>query len=191
MKIICDFSVFYLDETLPKGSLLIECGHLLEKKKYQIRFFNTINFKKSLHYNPFHYIHSEKDILKLANVLITNTDGGQKSGDPFWRNAEMLLYCALMGYIFYEAPPHEQNFNTLVAMINAMEVREDDDNFKNPVDLLFDALEEKDPDHFAVHQYHKYKLAAGVVCSKRLLNQMIWKSLRTHNFTYRRKETKP
>ena len=140
--------------TDPKGILLIECGHLLEKKKYQIRFFNTINFKKSLHYNPFHYIHSEKDILKLANVLITNTDGGQKSGDPFWRNAEMLLYCALMGYIFYEAPPHEQNFNTLVAMINAMEVREDDDNFKNPVDLLFDALEEKDPDHFAVRQYH-------------------------------------
>ena len=152
--------------TDPKGSLLIECGHLLEKKKHQIRFFNTINFKKSLHYNPFHYIHSEKDILKLANVLITNTDGGQKSGDPFWRNAEMLLYCALMGYIFYEAPPHEQNFNTLVAMINAMEVREDDDNFKNPVDLLFDALEEKDPDHFAVRQYHKYKLAAGDICSK-------------------------
>ena len=155
MKIICNISVFYLDKTVPKGSLLIECGHLLEKKKYQIRFFNTINFKKSLHYNPFHYIHSEKDILKLANVLITNTDGGQKSGDPFWRNAKMLLYCALMGYIFYEAPPHEQNFNTLVAMINAMEVHEDDDNFKNPVDLLFDALEEKDPDHFAVRQYHK------------------------------------
>jgi hypothetical protein len=167
--------------TDPKGSLLIECGHLLEKKKYQIRFFNTINFKKSLHYNPFHYIHSEKDILKLANVLITNTDGGQKSGDPFWRNAEMLLYCALMGYIFYEAPPHEQNFNTLVAMINAMEVREDDDNFKNPVDLLFDALEEKDPDHFAVRQYHKYKLAAGVVCFKRLLNQLIRKPLKTHS----------
>ena len=122
--------------TDPKGSLLIECGHLLEKKKYQIRFFNTINFKKSLHYNPFHYIHSEKDILKLANVLITNTGGGQKSGDPFWRNAEMLLYCALMGYIFYEAPPHEQNFNTLVAMINAMEVREDDDNFKNRATLI-------------------------------------------------------
>ena len=160
--------------TDPKGSLLIECGHLLEKKKYQIRFFNTINFKKSLHYNPFHYIHSEKDILKLANVLITNTDGGQKSSDPFWRNAEMLLYCALMGYIFYEAPPHEQNFNTLVAMINAMEVREDDDNFKNPVDLLFDALEEKDPDHFAVRQYHKYKLAAGVVCSKYPLNHEIF-----------------
>ena len=175
-KYPCSFVV-----TDPKGSLLIECGHLLEKKKYQIRFFNTINFKKSLHYNPFHYIHSEKDILKLANVLITNTDGGQKSGDPFWRNAEMLLYCALMGYIFYEAPPHEQNFNTLVAMINAMEVREDDDNFKNPVDLLFDALEEKDPDHFAVRQYHKYKLAAGVVCSKRLLNQAVGKSLRTHN----------
>ena len=160
--------------TDPKGILLIECGHLLEKKKYQIRFFNTINFKKSLHYNPFHYIHSEKDILKLANVLITNTDGGQKSSDPFWRNAEMLLYCALMGYIFYEAPPHEQNFNTLVAMINAMEVREDDDNFKNPVDLLFDALEEKDPDHFAVRQYHKYKLAAGVVCSKYPLNHEIF-----------------
>ena len=104
--------------------------------------------------------------MKLANVLITNTDGGQRSGDPFWRNAEMLLYCALMGYIFYEAPPHEQNFNTLVAMINAMEVREDDDNFKNPVDLLFDALEEKDPDHFAVRQYKKFKLAAGDVCSK-------------------------
>ena len=154
--------------TDPKGSLLIECGHLLEKKKYQIRFFNTINFKKSLHYNPFHYIHSEKDILKLANVLITNTDGGQKSGDPFWRNAEMLLYCALMGYIFYEAPPHEQNFNTLVAMINAMEVREDDDNFKNPVDLLFDTLEEKDPDHFAVRQYHKYKLAAGAALLLRM-----------------------
>lgn len=156
--------------TDPKGSLLIECGHLLEKKKYQIRFFNTINFKKSLHYNPFHYIHSEKDILKLANVLITNTDGGQKSSDPFWRNAEMLLYCALMGYIFYEAPPHEQNFNTLVAMINAMEVREDDDNFKNPVDLLFDALEEKDPDHFAVRQYHKYKLAAGKTAKSILIS---------------------
>ena len=112
--------------------------------------------------------------MKLANVLITNTDGGQKSSDPFWRNAEMLLYCALMGYIFYEAPSHEQNFNTLVAMINAMEVREDDDNFKNPVDLLFDALEEKDPDHFAVRQYHKYKLAAGVVCSKYPLNHEIF-----------------
>ena len=114
-----------------------------------------------------------------------------KAGDDFWVKAETLLYTALIGYIYYEAPANEQNFATLVEMLNAMEVREDDESFKNAVDLLFDALEQKDPDHFALRQYKKYKLAAGVVCSKRLLNQMIWKSLRTHNFTYRRKETKP
>ena len=145
-----------------------------------------------MHYNPFHYIRSEKDILKLVNTIIANTKGdGEKSGEDFWVKAERLLYCALIGYIYYEAPEEEQNFSTLLEMINAMEVREDDEEFKNAVDLMFDELKERDPGHFAVRQYAKYKLAAGVVCSKRLLNQMIWKSLRTHNFTYRRKGTKP
>ena len=177
--------------TDPKGGLICEVGHLLRRNKYRIKVVNTINFKKSMHYNPFAYIHSEKDILKLVTTLIANTQGDGKSGDDFWRKAETLLYTALIGYLWYEAPVEEQNFATLIEMINTMEVREDDEEFKNPVDLIFEELASRDPGHFAVRQYAKYRLAAGVVCSKRLLNQMIWKSLRTHNFTYRRKETKP
>ena len=178
--------------TDPKGTVLIECGKLLQRGRYKIKVLNTINFKKSMKYNPFAYLRSEKDILKLVNTIIANTKGdGDKSGEDFWVKAEKLYYTALIGYIWYEAPDEEKNFTTLLEMINASEAREDDEDFKNPVDLMFERLEEKDPEHFAVKQYKKYKLAAGVVCSKRLLNQMIWKSLRTHNFTYRRKETKP
>ena len=173
----CSFVV-----TDPKGSIVVECGKMLRRKGYRIKIMNTINFKKSHHYNPFSYIHSEKDILKLVNCLIVNTKGeGGKSGDDFWLKAETLLYTALIGYIHYEAPEEEQNFSTLLEMINAMEVREDDEEFKNAVDLMFDELKERDPGHFAVRQYAKYKLAAGVVCSKRLLNQAVEKSLRTHN----------
>ena len=137
---------------------------------YQIKVFNTINFKKSMHYNPFAYLHSEKDILKLVTVLIANTKGEGKSGDDFWVKAETLLYTALIGYIYYEAPKNEQNFSTLIEMINAMEVREDDESFKNAVDLLFDALEQKDPDHFALRQYKKYKLAAGKTAKSILIS---------------------
>ena len=132
---------------------------------------NTINFSKSQHYNPFAYIHSEKDILKLVTTLIANTKGEQKGGDEFWTKAETLLYTALIAYLHYESPPHEQNFSTLAEMIGAMEVREEDEEFKNIIDLMFDALAEKDPEHFAVRQYRKYKLAAGVICSKGLFNQ--------------------
>ena len=188
--------------TDPKGTVLVECGKMLQRgtpkldkdgkpmrnekgkiiyEPYKIRVFNTINFQKSMHFNPFAYIHSEKDILKIVTTLIANTKGEGKAGDDFWVKAETLLYTALIGYIYYEAPVNEQNFATLVEMLNAMEVREDDESFKNAVDLLFDALEQKDPDHFALRQYKKYKLAAGVVCSKRLLNQAVGKSLRTHN----------
>jgi type IV secretion system protein VirD4 len=147
--------------TDPKGSLVNECGHLLEQNNYKVKVFNTINFKKSMHYNPFAYIHSEKDILKLVNTLIVNTKGDGKSGDEFWTKAETLLYTALIGYIHYEAPPEEQNFSTLLEFINAMEVREDDESFKNPVDLMFEELAAQKPDHFAVRQYAKYSLAAG------------------------------
>ena len=146
-----------------------------------MKVFNTINFSKSMHYNPFAYLHSEKDILKLVTTLIANTKGESKGGDDFWLKAETLLYTALIGYIHYEAPEEEQNFSTLLEMINAMEVREDDEEFKNPVDLMFEELAEKDPDHFAVRQYAKYKLAAGVVCFRRLLNQSIGKSPKTYN----------
>ena len=135
-------------------------------ESYRIKVLNTINFKKSMHYNPFAYIHSEKDILKLVTTLIANTKGEGKAGDDFWVKAETLLYCALIGYIHYEAPLEEQNFSTLIEFINAMEVREDDEEFKNPVDLMFDALESEKPNHFAVRQYKKYKLAAGDICSK-------------------------
>lgn len=153
----CSFVV-----TDPKGSIVVECGKMLRRKDYRIKIMNTINFKKSHHYNPFSYIHSEKDILKLVNCLIVNTKGeGGKSGDDFWLKAETLLYTALIGYIHYEAPEEEQNFSTLLEMINAMEVREDDEEFKNAVDLMFDELKERDPGHFAVRQYAKYKLAAG------------------------------
>ena len=147
--------------TDPKGSIACECGNALLKNGYRIKIFNTINFKKSMHYNPFAYIHSEKDILKLVTTLIANTKGESKGGDDFWLKAETLLYTALIGYIHYEAPEEEQNFSTLLEMINAMEVREDDEEFKNPVDLMFEALEKENPDHFAVRQYAKYKLAAG------------------------------
>lgn len=188
--------------TDPKGTILVECGKMLQRgapklgkdgkpmkdkhgkviyEPYRIKVLNTINFKKSMHYNPFSYIHSEKDILKLVTTLIANTKGEGKAGDDFWVKAETLLYCALIGYIHYEAPVEEQNFSTLIEFINAMEVREDDEEFKNPVDLMFDALEAEKPNHFAVRQYKKYKLAAGVVCSKRLLNQAVGKSLRTRN----------
>ncbi|MCR0176092.1 VirD4-like conjugal transfer protein, CD1115 family [[Clostridium] innocuum] len=147
--------------TDPKGSIVVECGNALLKNNYRIKIFNTINFKKSMHYNPFAYIHSEKDILKLVTTLITNTKGDGKAGDEFWTKAETLLYCALIGYIHYEAPVEEQNFSTLIEFINAMEVREDDEDFQNPVDLMFEALEKAKPNHFAVRQYKKFKLAAG------------------------------
>ncbi len=177
--------------TDPKGTVLIECGRLLQRgapkrdnngnvmrnkqgkiiyEPYKIRVFNTINFSKSMHFNPFAYIHSEKDILKIVTTLIANTKGEGKSGDDFWVKAETLLYTALIGYIYYEAPTNEQNFTTLVEMLNAMEVREDDENFKNAVDLLFDALEQKDSDHFAVRQYKKYKLAAGKTAKSILIS---------------------
>ena len=168
--------------TDPKGSIVVECGKLLLRKGYEIRILNTINFKKSMHYNPFAYLHSEKDILKLVTTLIANTKGGnEKNSGDFWTQAEALLYSALIAYIHYEAPIEEQNFSTLLALVSAMETREDDEDFQNPVDLMFEALEKEKPDCFAVRQYKKYKLAAGVVCSKRLLNQAVGKSLRTHN----------
>lgn len=147
--------------TDPKGTVVNECGRALLKNRYRIKIFNMINFKKSMHYNPFAYIHSEKDILKLVTTLIANTKGEGKSGDEFWTKAESLLYSALIGYIHYEAPVEEQNFATMLEMLNAMEVREDDEEFKNAVDLMFDELEKKEPDHFAVRMYKKYKLAAG------------------------------
>ena len=189
--------------TDPKGTIIVECGKMLARgtpKKdkngkilrdkngrvvmapYKIKVLNTINFCKSMHYNPFHYIRSEKDILKLVNTIMVNTKGeGEKSSEDFWTKAERLLYCALIGYIYYEAPEEEQNFSTLLEFINASETREEDEEFKNAVDLLFEELERDEPNHFAVRQYKKYKLAAGVVCSKRLLNQAVGKSLRTHN----------
>ena len=168
--------------TDPKGTIIVECGKMLVNGGYRIKVLNTINFKKSMHYNPFHYIRSEKDILKLVNTIIANTKGeGEKSTEDFWVKAERLLYSALIGYIWYEAPEEEQNFSTLLEFINASETREDDEEFKNAVDELFEELEAENPEHFAVRQYRKYKLAAGVVCSKRLLNQAVGKSLRTHN----------
>ena len=157
--------------TDPKGSILVECGYALQKVgKYEIKVFNTINFSKSMHYNPFAYIHSEKDILKLVTTLIANTKGDGKSGDEFWTKAETLLYCALIGYIHYEAPVEEQNFATLIEFINAMEVREDDEEFQNPVDIMFENLEKRNPKHFAVRQYKKYKLAAGKTAKSILIS---------------------
>jgi traG family protein len=147
--------------TDPKGDIVIDCGQALLKNGYSIRIFNTINFRKSMHYNPFAYIHSEKDILKLTTTLIANTKGDGKAGDEFWTKAETLLYCALIGYIHYEAPLEEQNFATLIEFLNAMEVREDDETFQNPVDQMFEALKKKKPNHFSVRQYAKFKLAAG------------------------------
>ena len=178
--------------TDPKGTILVECGKMLQRgtpklgkdgkpmkdkhgkdiyEPYRIKVLNTINFKKSMHYNPFAYIHSEKDILKLVTTLIANTKGdGEKSGEDFWVKSERLFYCALIGYIHYEAPVEEQNFSTLIEFINAMEVREDDEEFKNPVDLMFDALEAEKPNHFAVRQYKKYKLAAGKTAKSILIS---------------------
>ncbi len=154
--------------TDPKASLVLECGYLLEKAKYRIKIFNTINFRKSMHYNPFAYIHSEKDILKFVNCLILNTKGEGKAGDEFWVNAERLLYTALIGYIHYEAPVEEQNFATLLEMLGCMETREDDEDFENVIDLSFQGLEKRKPDHFAVRQYKKYKLA-GAKTAKSIL----------------------
>lgn len=177
--------------TDPKGTILVECGKMLQKgtpkmkdgkpvldkkgkviyEPYKIKVLNTINFKKSMHYNPFRYIRSEKDILKLVNTIIANTKGdGEKSGEDFWIKAERLLYCALIGYIYYEAPEEEQNFSTLLEFINASEAREDDEEFKNAVDELFEELEKEKPEHFAVRQYKKYKLAAGKTAKSILIS---------------------
>ena len=156
--------------TDPKGSIVTECGNALLRNQYRIKILNTINFKKSHHYNPFAYIHSEKDILKLVTTLIANTKGEGKAGDDFWVKAETLLYTALIGYIHYEAPVEEQNFSTLIEFINAMEVREDDEEFQNPVDLMFAELKERKPNHFAVRQYAKYKLAAGKTAKSILIS---------------------
>ena len=156
--------------TDPKGSIVTECGMALLRYNYRIKILNTINFKKSMHYNPFSYIHSEKDILKLVTALIANTKGDGKSGDEFWTKAETLLYTALIGYIHYEAPAEEQCFSTLIEMINSMEVREDDEEFQNPVDILFADLEKEKPNHFAVRQYKKYKLAAGKTAKSILIS---------------------
>ena len=156
--------------TDPKGSLIVECGRLLKRNGYRIKVMNTINFAKSMHYNPLAYIHSEKDILKLVNCLILNTKGEGKSNDPFWEKAETLLYTALIGYLYDVAPAEDRNFAMLVSMINAMEVREDDEDFKNPVDLMFEALEEREPEHFAVRQYKKFKLAAGKTAKSILIS---------------------
>ena len=164
-KYPCSFVV-----TDPKGSIVVECGKLLQRKGYRIKILNTINFSRSMHYNPFAYIHSEKDILKLVTALIANTKGEGKSGEDFWVKCETLLYTALIGYLHYVAPPEEQNFATLVDFINAMETRENEEDFQNPVDLMFDALAKKDPQHFAVRQYKKYKLAAGKTAKSILIS---------------------
>ena len=157
--------------TDPKGTILVECGKMLLKNNYRVKVLNTINFKKSMHYNPLVYIRSEKDILKLVNTIILNTKGeGQQSGEDFWVKAEKLYYTALIGYIWYECVEEEQNFTTLLDMINASEAREDDEEFKNPVDLMFDELEEREPEHFAVKQYKKYKLAAGKTAKSILIS---------------------
>ena len=157
--------------TDPKGTVLVECGKLLQRGGYRIKVLNTINFKKSMRYNPFAYIRSEKDILKLVNTLIANTKGdGEKAGEDFWVKSERLFYCALIGYIWYEAPEEEKNFTTLLEMINASEAREDDPEFQSPVDLMFERLEEKDPEHFAVRQYKKFLLSAGKTRSSILIS---------------------
>jgi type IV secretion system protein VirD4 len=157
--------------TDPKGTIIVECGKMLVNGGYRIKVLNTINFKKSMHYNPFHYIRSEKDILKLVNTIIANTKGeGEKSTEDFWIKAERLLYSALIGYIWYEAPEEEQNFSTLLEFINASETREDDEEFKNAVDELFEELEAENPEHFAVRQYRKYKLAAGKTAKSILIS---------------------
>ena len=165
----------------PKGGVLGQVGGFLQKRGYKIKVFNSIDFSKSMHYNPLAYIRNEADILKFVDALISNTKGEGKEGDPFWTKSETLLYCALIAYIIFEGPAEDRNMNTLVDMISGMEVKEDDEDFMNAVDYMFAGLEKRKPDCFAVKQYKKYKLASGVVCSKRLLNQAVGKSLRTHN----------
>lgn len=150
----------------PKGGTLDQCGRFLQREKYRVRVFNSIDFSKSMHYNPLAYIKTESDVLKFVTALIANTKGDGKEGDEFWTKAETLLYCALVAYIVFEGPEEERNMNTLVEMINSMEVREDDETFKNAVDYMFDGLERRSPQHFAVRQYKKYKLASGDICSK-------------------------
>ena len=156
--------------TDPKGTTILEVGNAFVKKGYRIKIFNTINFGKSMHYNPFHYIHSEKDILKLVTTLMTNTRGEGKGGDPFWDKAEKLLLTSLIAYIHYEAPEEEQNFATLLEFLNVMEVREDDEEYQNPVDIMFEKLGEQQPNHFAVRQYRLYKLAAGKTAKSILIS---------------------
>ena len=150
----------------PKGGTLDQCGRFLQREKYRVRVFNSIDFSKSMHYNPLAYIKTESDVLKFVTALIANTKGDGKEGDEFWTKAETLLYCALVSYIVFEGPEEERNMNTLVEMISSMEVREDDETFKNAVDYMFDGLERRSPQHFAVRQYKKYKLASGDICSK-------------------------
>ena len=150
----------------PKGTIVLECGNVMLKNGYKVKILNTINFKKSMHYNPFAYVHSEKDILKLVTTLMTNTKGEGSGGDPFWEKSERLLLTALIAYLHYEAPVEEQNFATLLEMLNTMQVLEDDEEYQNPVDLLFEELAKKKPNSFAGRQYKLYKLAAGDVCSK-------------------------
>ena len=163
--------------TDPKGTVVLECGKMLQRGGYEIKILNTIDFKQSMKYNPFRYIYCENDILKLVNCIMENTKGeDSKGGEDFWTKAEALYYQALIAYIWYEAPEEEKNMTTLLEMLNASEVREDDENFKNAVDLMFDALEKRDPQHFAVRQYKKYKMAAGVIKYKRLLNQNKYKT---------------
>ena len=169
--------------TDPKGSIVIECGNALLQKSYKLKIFNTINFSKSMKYNPMAYIHSEKDILKLVTSLMTNTKGEGQGGDPFWDKAERLLLVSLIAYLHYEAPVEEQNFATLLEMLNTMQVSEDDETYQNPVDLLFEDLGKKKPKSFAVRQYKLYKLAAGVVCFKRLIHHDMSKSLKTYKAT--------
>lgn len=164
-----DFPVSFV-VTDPKGSLVYECGHLLRRKGYKVKIFNTINLKKSMHYNPLAYVHDEKDILKLVTGLIANTKGDQKGGDAFWEQAESLLLLALLSFICTQAPENERNFGTLLEMLNAMEVRENDETFRNAVDLMFDDLAEREPDHFGVKQYAKYKLAAGKTAKSILIS---------------------
>ena len=161
---------FYLDKMQPKGSIVVECGNALLKNGYKVRILNTINFKKSMHYNPFAYVHSEKDILKLVTTLMTNTKGEGSGGDPFWEKSERLLLTALIAYLHYEAPVEEQNFATLLEMLNTMQVLEDDEEYQNPVDLLFEELGKKKPNSFAVRQYKLYKLAAGKTAKSILIS---------------------
>ena len=180
----------------PKGGVLGQVGHFLQKRGYRIKVFNSIDFTKSMHYNPLAYIRNEADILKFVDALISNTKGEGKEGDPFWTKSETLLYCALIAYIIFEGPAEDRNMNTLVDMISGMEVKEDDEDFMNAVDYMFAGLEKRKPDCFAVKQYKKYKLASGVVSLKRLLNQsnlkswsskMIKKSLEAYFFTLKNK----